>query len=308
MAPTLKGDDTAAIVISVLYRGCAIPVAWRILRAKPPGGWMDPIVALLPALAPAAPRGMTGIVLCDRGLTSPKLWRQVRAQGWHPCVRYPKNITFGAEGGQRLPAQSFVSRPDTPWVGSGAAFKGAAKRRCTLLVVWRDDQLEPWIILTDQPPEAVGVSWYARRFWIEMGFKAIKSLGWHWDKTRRTDPTRISRHWLALSVATLLALAYGARVEDANDRKLAPSNLRTPPRTPSSRSGDPWRQPARTVSVIRYGMVWLRRLLHQGRLWRRLWLLPEPWPDPDPQTRITCHSPPFHENPLHTLVRYCKAG
>ena len=25
--PTLKGDDTTAIVISVVYRGCAIPVA-----------------------------------------------------------------------------------------------------------------------------------------------------------------------------------------------------------------------------------------------------------------------------------------
>ena len=72
-------------------------------------------------------------------------------------------------------------------MGSGAAFKslprtkygGAAKRRCTLLVVWHADQPEPWIILTDQPPEAVGVSWYALRFWIELGFKAIKSLGWH---------------------------------------------------------------------------------------------------------------------------------
>ena len=40
------------------------------------------------------------------------------------------------------------------------------------------------------------VSWYALRFWIELGFKAcpvldtgaLKSLGWKWDKTRRTDP------------------------------------------------------------------------------------------------------------------------
>ena len=152
--PTLKGDDTAAIVISVLYisvlyRGCAIPVApyqvrgrlWRILPAKRPGGWMDPIVELLQALAPAVPEEMTVIVLCDRGLTSPKLWRQIRAQGWHPYVRYQKNITFCAEGGQRLPAQAFVSRPDTAWVGSGTAFKGGAKRRCTLLVVWHADQL-----------------------------------------------------------------------------------------------------------------------------------------------------------------------
>ena len=40
--PTLKGDDTTAIVISVVYRGCAIPVAWRILHANKPGA-MDPI-------------------------------------------------------------------------------------------------------------------------------------------------------------------------------------------------------------------------------------------------------------------------
>ena len=42
--PTLKGDQTTAIVISVLYRGCAIPVAWSIHRATQPGSWMDPIV------------------------------------------------------------------------------------------------------------------------------------------------------------------------------------------------------------------------------------------------------------------------
>ena len=221
--PTLKGDDTTAIVISVVYRGCAIPVDWRILRANQRGAWMDPIVELLRELAPAVPREMTVIVLCDRGISSPKLWQQIRAQGGHPYMRYPKSVTFCAQGGRRLPARAFVPRPDTAWVGTGTAFgAAAAKRRCTLLAVWYVEQEEPWIILTDLPPEEVGVSWYALRFWIELGFKAVKSLGWKWDKTRRTDPARISRHWLVLSVATLLALAYGTRVEDAHDRRIAP--------------------------------------------------------------------------------------
>ena len=126
------------------------------------------------------------------------------------------------------------------------------------------------------------MSWYALRFWIELGFKAIKSLGWKWDKTRRTDPTRISRHWLVLPVATLLALAYGTRVEDAQDRRIAPGNLRTPPKTLASNHWDPRSRPARTVSVIRHGIGWLRRLLLKGRLWSRVWLLPEPWPEPKP--------------------------
>ena len=191
-----------------------------------------------------------------------------------------------------MPAQHFVSRPDTAWIGRGTAFSTpTAKRRCTLLAVWYVEQEEPWIILTDLPPEDAGPSWYALRFWIELGFKAVKSLGWKWDQTRRTAPARVSRHWLVLSVATLLALAYGARVEDAHDRRIAPGNLRTPPRAlaPTHRCGPP--QPVRTVSVIRHGIARLRRLLHRGRLWNRVWLLPEPWPDPKLNLEVTRHAP-----------------
>ena len=146
--PTSKKDDSVAIVISVLYRGCAIPVAWRIRHANQRGSWMDPIVELLRELAPAVPREMTVVVLCDRGIASPKLWKQIRAHGWHPYMRYPKNIIFCAEDGRRLPARAFVPRPDTAWIGWGTA-----KRRCTLLAVWYTEQEEPWVILTDLPPD-----------------------------------------------------------------------------------------------------------------------------------------------------------
>ena len=291
--PTLKGDRTTAIVISVLYRSCAIPVAWRIHPATQKGSWMAPTVALLKQLAPAVPKGMTVIVLCDRGISSPKLWKQICAQGWHPGMRYRNNITFCADGGKRLPARRFVSRPDTAWIGQGTAFSTPkAKRRCTLVVVWYVEQKEPWIILTDLEPDKVGPSWYALRFWIELGFKALKSLGWKWDKTQRTDPTRVSRHWLVLSVATLLVLAYGTRVEDAQERGIAPGNLRKPPKALAPNHRHSRSRPARTVSVFRKGVNCLRRLMLRGRLWTKVWLLPEPWPEPKPELEITCHVPP----------------
>ena len=94
-----------------------------------------------------------------------------------------------------------------------------------------------------------------------------------------------------LSVATLLALAYGARVEDAQDRYIAPGNLRTPPKALAPNHRNPRSCPARTVSVIRRGIDWLRRLLLQGRLWRRVWLLPEPWPQPKSNLVVTHHAP-----------------
>ena len=103
-----------------------------------------------------------------------------------------------------------------------------------------------------------------------------------------------------LAVATLLTLAYGTKVEDAYDRRIAPGNLRTPPKVPALIHRNPWRRTGRTVSVIRHGIDWLRRLLLQGRLWSRVWLLPEPWPQPKSSLEVSPIRLP--ENPLHTLV------
>ena len=69
---TLKGDQTTAIVISVLYRSCAIPVAWRIHHATQRGSWTDPTVKLLRELAPAVPHDMTVISALRPGHRQPQ--------------------------------------------------------------------------------------------------------------------------------------------------------------------------------------------------------------------------------------------
>ena len=142
------------------------------------------------------------------------------------------------------------------------------------------------MVMTDLPPSEAGVCWYALRFWIELGFKAIKSVGWQWQKTRRTDPQRVSRHWLVLSVATLLALAYGTRVEDAFDLGKAPGRLRAPPKLVSPDHRSAASTPRRIVSVLRQGITWLSHLLLKGRLWKRVWLLPEALPEPSPNLKM----------------------
>lgn len=286
--PTLKDDKVASIVISVLYRSCAIPVAWHILPANRRGEWIAPTVELLELLAEAVPKEMSVLVMCDRGLRSPRLYQRICAIGWHPYVRQSINTVFCPDGGTRVHARRLVPAPGHAWVGRGTAFyRPSIRRRCTLIVVWDEGQAEPQIVMTDLAPEQAGVRWYGLRFWIEMGFRALKGVGWQWQKTRRTDPARISRHWLVLSVATLLTLAYGSRVEDAAEFDVAPGRLRAPPKTRIHRSGEG--EPRRLVSVLRQGIYWLRRLLCKGRMWRRVWLLPEEWPQPSSILKIIYH-------------------
>src|SRR4051794_22078545 len=44
---TAHREDVVALVVSVLYRGSAIPVAWAILPGNAPGAWLGPILRLL---------------------------------------------------------------------------------------------------------------------------------------------------------------------------------------------------------------------------------------------------------------------
>ena len=77
-------------------------------------------------------------------------------------------------------------------------------------------------------PAAIGLS---------RGFRGLKTVGWKWHKTRRLDPTRVGRHWLALAIATWLAVAYGTRREEAEARHREPGALGAAPcagRTPAT--------------------------------------------------------------------------
>src|SRR3954451_18307394 len=52
---TAHREEVVALVVSVLYRGSAIPVAWAILPGNVPGPWLGPILRLLRQLRPAVP-------------------------------------------------------------------------------------------------------------------------------------------------------------------------------------------------------------------------------------------------------------
>lgn len=286
---TLLGDRLAVLVISVLYRGCAIPVAWAVLPANRKGAWLPRILGLLDQLAPAVPAGWGVLFLTDRGLWSPRLWQALKRWRWQPLMRVQRDTLFQAAGQRRQRADRLVGGPGQAWVGRGTAFRDRERQqRGTLLVVWTTQQADPWAVLTRLRPERVGVSWYALRMWVELGFRALKGVGWQWQRTRRSAPPRVARHWLVLAVATLVTLGVGTRVEDAQVEGIRPEALVQPPaglvlrpRTAGGRC---------RVSIFALGRSWLRTLLVGKGLWRQWWLRPEPWPQPPPGLVLHYHA------------------
>jgi hypothetical protein len=65
---------------------------------------------------------------------------------------------------------SSISRIFQQYGGRGTAFQKTGRQvECTLLALWEDGYKDPWLILTDLPPEASDAAWYGLRAWIEQG-------------------------------------------------------------------------------------------------------------------------------------------
>jgi hypothetical protein len=273
---TTLGQRFVVLVVSVVYRGCAIPVAWTVLPATEKHAWRGEWLRMLRQVRTAVPRRFFVIVLADRGLYARWLFRGIVRNGWHPVLRVNTGGTFRpAASAHYQPLRNLVPQPGTQWVGRGTAFQGPRRRlNCTLLARWDDGYADPWLLVTDLAPEAGEACWYGLRTWIEQGFKITKRGGWQWHRTRMTDPQRAARLWLAVAVATLWLLSVGGAAEEAIPESTLPT---LPPQLwPPHRSRRATR--LRLISVFRQG--WIRilvALLNHPRLPLGRFV-PEPWP------------------------------
>lgn len=284
---TTLGDRFVVLAVSVVYRGCAIPVAWTVLKAGDKHGWRREWLAMLRLVWRAVPADWTVVVLADRGLYARWLYRRIVRLGWHPFLRINLGGTFRPSGRDAsLPLRRFAPTTGTAWAGTGTAFKGPDRRLdCTLLARWEAGHADPWLILTDLPPAAADAAWYGMRAWIEQGFKVTKRGGWQWQHTRMTDPERAARLWLAVAVATLWLVQVGGEADAAvADPTVAEGTLAD--LAPALAAARRTRQATalRLVSVFRQG--WRRiliALLTHAPLPFGV-LVPEPWPTRPPLT------------------------
>ncbi len=269
-------DRFVVLAVSVVYRGCAIPVAWTILPAGQKHAWRHEWLRLLRLLWRGLPRDWTVLVLTDRGLYAPWLFRRIVRLGWHPFLRINQGAKFRPAGCAKFYwLRELCGQVGQRWRGAGTAFATKESQlACTLVAWWGDGHTEPWYILTDLPPEGCDAQWYGLRSWCEQGFKCTKRGGWQWQQTQMTDPARVARLWLALAVATLWVISVGsdldvegptAAVEVPDVQAILGQRAATQPRR---------------LRLFRLGWLWVLVQALKGRpLPLPTRLVPEPWPD-----------------------------
>jgi hypothetical protein len=292
--PTNFGDRFTVLNISVLYRGCAVPVIWTVVEGGKPEAWEPHWERMLEALAGRVPAGWQVLVLTDRGMYSPRLFRCLLRLHWHPFLR------IRAQGFYRpLGSRKWLDLSDLrPPLGQTSAFQAAVfkneegRLECTLLAFHGEGYAEPWLIVSDLAAEVAQASWYGLRSWIEQGYKRVKGEGWHLPRTRISTCERLERLWLAVAVATMWVLEVGGAAEEVEQaaEEAAQQSARTGEQTPTLPDLGPGHEkeaktaeeaaaesPQRIWSVFGRGWNVLRNALAVGLLVLGSWH-PEPWP------------------------------
>ena len=258
------GQRFTLLVISVVYRGCGIPVAWKIVSATKKGSWQPHWLKLLSKLKDAVPDEWWVIVTTDRGLYAPWFYQAIAEQGWHPFMRINHQGYYRCcARKQFVPLSELITQVGQFWSGKVTCFK-TNSLSCTLLARWDEGYADPWLIVTDLNPQQAQVCWYGMRSWIECLFKDLKRGGFGWHHTKMDDPERAERLWLAISVATLFLVSVGGKSEiNLSPSSLPPladitsdiqvdNNVSTPNPTKSSLPISP---PTRLLSCFRRGFL-----------------------------------------------------
>jgi hypothetical protein len=280
---TTLGDRFSVLCCSLVYRGTAIPIAWKVLPGNKKGAWRPHWLAMLEQLnrelntvkpASIVPAGWTVIVLTDRGLYAAWLFKAIVAKGWHPYMRLQRQGNYQLLGQDRWrDIKSVVTEAGMAWSGEVVCFKGESVHG-TLMGRWEEGQKEPWLVLTDLAPAECDCVWYGLRMWIEHGFKDLKRGGFHWEQTKMAQAERIERHWLVMAVATLWVVSVGGAAEEAAVSGLEELEAGGGVRQVRKGSGR-----VRLVSVFRRGVLLIIAAAVRGEAMAVGEFWPQPWPN-----------------------------
>lgn len=277
---TTLGERWTVLSVSVLVRGCAIPVAWKVLPAHTKGSWRPHWEALLAHLQGRVPTEWLVVVLADRGLYARWLYETIVGCGWHPFLRLNLGIKVRPVGTESFEwVGHWVPQVGTQWKGDVDCFVEKKSRlRCTLLAEWQAGYEHAWVVITDLPAEETPLAWYALRAWIEAGFKDLKRGGWGWHHSKMRQASRVERIWLAMAVALVWTVAVGSQAESQHSRP-CPADLPPTPVARKRHNGSEEPPVARRLSCPVRGRLGLLAALLTAQEIPPLCLVAGPWPD-----------------------------
>jgi len=251
------------IRLSVIYRGRAVPLGWRVIEHGSAAVSFETYQDLLTEAKSRLPFACKVVFLADRGFADTQLMGHLRGLGWHFRIRikstfwiYPSHLAPFRVGEIAL-KPGYLSC----WQEVSITDKHFGPVHLAVARPLGSD--EYWSVVSDESAELKTLEEYGLRFDIEENFLDDKSNGFQLEASLIRSAKALERLCFVLAMTTLYLVSVGTSVVKKGQRRLV----------------DPhW---FRGASYLKIGWHWVHYALNRGyELITAVYLSGEPDPEP----------------------------
>ncbi len=253
------------IRVSLVYRGRALPLAWKVLEHGSASVSFDEYAPVLEEVSHLLPLHCQAVLLADRGFVDVDLMQLAVRLGWHFTIRAKGSILVhrafkpSCKMSQLAPPKGEIRLLHSVQITQ----RRFGPVHLALAHMHTQKGYEQWMLISDRPTTLDTLDEYALRFDIEENFLDDKSAGFQLESSQLRDANALSRLCLVLAVATLYLVSTGTAVVALQRRRLIDTH---------------WN---RGISYLQIGWRYLLRAVSlDHRLPACLWF--DPAPDPEP--------------------------
>ncbi len=205
---SVVGRGCVALMLSVVYQGRALPLAWVVVQGTKGHFPQETHCALLAQVQPLIPPGADVTVLGDGEFDGTEFQALLRQLHWQYVCRTAPNILMtvydrewhiGALAPKR--GEALAVRP--------AWMTAAQYGPVSILALWEAAYEAPLYLVTNMLDLDAAVGLYRKRAHIETFFSDQKSRGFQLHKSHLSDPQRLTRLLIAACLAYLWIVYLG---------------------------------------------------------------------------------------------------
>jgi hypothetical protein len=208
------GRGCLSLLLSVQYRGRALPLGWLVIEGKKGHFAQERHLRLLAAVQALIPTSADVIFLGDGEFDGVRLQEKLEALGWHYACRTAGNTLL--YDGEEFSFQDLILKPGMCVGIEEVSFTRQRYGPVLAVAWWRNDHQEPIYLVSNMDLVEEVCEWYKKRFRIETFFSDQKSRGFHVHKSHISDPKRLAKLMIAACLAYIWIVYLGVQAVQKN--------------------------------------------------------------------------------------------
>jgi hypothetical protein len=249
MDGSVVGRGCCALMIHVVYKGRALPLAWQV-RKGPKGHFPESFhIYLVELVKELIPEGTQVVFLGDGEFDGVDLQETMNNAGWFYACRTAKNtVATWKDQTFTLDLLGNSLRPGKLIELQDVAFTRNAYGPVMVMCCWAKGYAEPLYLVSNLSSAEEAIKYYQKRFRIETFFSDQKSRGFNIHKSHIEAPDRISRLLIGTCLAYIWIVYLGVLCKRGNWQHIIHRRTRC------------------DLSLFRLGLQLLEHFLNEG-LW-----------------------------------------